>query len=143
MTTGLERIATKARSDQRLVFTSLAHHITPALVQDSLERIPARSSAGVDGMGVDAAKVLMNQWLPEMLGAVHRRGYKPLPVKRVYIPKPGKQKKRPIGIPSITDRCLQNATATVLNAIYEQDFLKCSMGGRAGRSAHQAVATLQ
>ena len=61
---------------------------------------------------------------------------------RVYIPKPGKQEKRPLGVPTISDRALQRSTAQVLSAIYEQDFLPCSFGGRPGRGAHHALATL-
>jgi group II intron reverse transcriptase/maturase len=60
----------------------------------------------------------------------------------VYIPKPGKQEKRPLGVPCVSDRALQRSTAEVLSAIYEQDFLPCSFGGRPGLGAHQALATL-
>jgi len=60
----------------------------------------------------------------------------------VYIPKPGKQEKRPLGVPCVADRALQRSAAQVLSAIYEQDFLPYSFGGRPGRGAHQALATL-
>jgi len=60
----------------------------------------------------------------------------------VYIPKPGKQEKRPLGVPCVADRALQRSAAQVLSAIYEQDFLPCWFGGRPGRSAQQALATL-
>jgi group II intron reverse transcriptase/maturase len=77
-----------------------------------------------------------------MLEAVHRQGYQAPPIRRVYIPKPGKQEKRPLGVPCVSDRALQRSTAEVLSAIYEQDFLPCSFGGRPGLGAHQALATL-
>ena len=77
-----------------------------------------------------------------MLQAVHRHGYHPPAVRRVWIPKPGKAAKRPLGVPGVTDRALQRCTAEVLGAIYEQDFLPCSFGGRPGRGAHHALATL-
>jgi group II intron reverse transcriptase/maturase len=60
----------------------------------------------------------------------------------VYIPKPGKQEKRPLGVPCVADRALQRSVAQVLSAIYEQDFRSCSFGGRPGRGAHQALANL-
>jgi hypothetical protein len=60
----------------------------------------------------------------------------------VFIPKPGKKEKRPLGIPCVTDRALQRSVAAVLGAIYEQDFLPCSFGGRPGLGAHHALATL-
>jgi len=58
------------------------------------------------------------------------------------LPKPGKQEMRPLGVPTVADRALQRSASQVLSAIYEQDFLSCSFGGRTGRGAHQALATL-
>jgi group II intron reverse transcriptase/maturase len=77
-----------------------------------------------------------------MLQSVHQQGYKAPPIRRVYIPKPGKQEKRPLGVPCVSDRALQRSTSEVLSAIYEQDFLPCSFGGRPGRGAHNALSTL-
>src|SRR5215472_16954427 len=77
-----------------------------------------------------------------MLQSMHRQGYQAPDIRRVYIPKPGKQEKRPLGVPCVADRALQRSVAQVLSAIYEQDFLPCSFGGRPGRGAHQALATL-
>jgi group II intron reverse transcriptase/maturase len=77
-----------------------------------------------------------------MLQSVHRQSYRAPPIKRVYIPKPGKQEKRPLGVPSVADRALQRSVSEVLSAIYEQDFLPCSFGGRPELSAHKALATL-
>jgi retron-type reverse transcriptase len=70
------------------------------------------------------------------------QGYQAPPIRRVYIPKPGKQEKRPLGVPCVSDRALQRSTAQVLTAIWEQDFLPCSFGGRPGIGAHHALATL-
>jgi group II intron reverse transcriptase/maturase len=142
MTTGLERIAAKARDEPTLRLTSLAHHITGERVWRNLQQIPERSAPGVDGQTVAQAKKDFTQWIEPMLEAVHRQGYQAPPVRRVYIPKPGKQEKRPIGVPCVCDRALQRTTAEVLSAIDEQDFLPCSFGGRPGRGAHQALATL-
>jgi group II intron reverse transcriptase/maturase len=142
MTTGLERIAAKARDEPKLRLTSLAHHITGERVWRNLQQIPERSAPGVDGQTVAQAKRDFTQWIEPMLEAVHRQGYQAPPVRRVYIPKPGKQEKRPIGVPCVSDRALQRTTAEVLSAIYEQDFLPCSFGGRPGMGAHQALATL-
>lgn len=57
-----------------------------------------------------------------MLQSVHRQGYQAPSIRRVYIPKPGKQEKRPLGVPCVADRALQRSAAQVLSAIYEQDF---------------------
>ena len=141
METKLEEIAAKARKENKLKFTSLCHHVTRELVWESLKRIPNTSAAGIDGMDAKEAKETFEKWIEPMLQAVHRKGYKAPPVKRVWIPKAGKTQKRPIGIPCIADRSLQRSVAKVLSVIYEQDFLPCSFGGRTGLSAHHALAT--
>ena len=142
MATGLERIAAKARSEPKLRFTSLAHHITGERVWENLQQIPSHSAPGVDGQTVAEAKEDFAAWIEPMLEAMHRQGYPAPAVRRVYIPKPGKQEKRPVGVPCVSDRALQRSTAQVLSAIYEQDFLPCSFGGRPGLGAHHALATL-
>lgn len=142
METKLERIAAKARSEPKLRFTSLAHHVTRDRVLRNLLRIPNRSAAGLDGQTVEAAKEGFGEWIEPMLQSVHRRGYRAPAVRRVYIPKPGKQERRPLGVPTVSDRALQRSTAEALAAIYEQDFLPCSFGGRPRLSAHHALATL-
>jgi group II intron reverse transcriptase/maturase len=96
----------------------------------------------VDGQTVTEAKETFGEWIDAMLQSIHRKGYRAPDIRRVYIPKPGKQEKRPLGVPTVSDRALQRSTAQVLSAIYEQDFLPCSFGGRPGRGAHHALATL-
>ena len=142
METGLEQIAEKARGDAKLQFTSLAHHITRERVWKNLQQIPYKSAPGTDGQSVTEAKENFEVWIEPMLQSIHRREYKAPSIRRVYIPKPGKQEKRPLGVPCVSDRALQRTTSQVLSAIYEQDFLDCSFGGRPGRGAHNAVATL-
>ncbi len=141
MQTGLKRIADKARSDTNLKFTSLAHHITDMLVWDSLKHIPRSSAQGVDEQTVNEAKETFSSWVKEMITAMHRCSYRAPVIRRVYIPKPGKSEKRPIGVPTISDRALQRSVYLVLSSIYEQDFLKCSFGGRPGIGAHNALCT--
>ena len=142
MPTGLERIAEKARQEPSLRFTSLAHHLTPKGLWRALHHIPPSTAPGTDGITQPEAVDTFATWAEPMLQAVHRRGYHPPAVRRVWIPKPGKTAKRPLGVPSVADRALQRCVAEVLGAIYEQDFLPCSFGGRPGRGAHHALATL-
>ena len=141
MKTKLEEIAAKALKETDLVFTSLTHHLTKEMIWDSLTHISKDSAIGVDGIDVETAKKQFDQWTEEMLKSVHRKSYKPPAVRRVWIPKPGKTEKRPIGVPCVADRALQRSVAVILNAIYEQDFENCSYGGRPGRSAHNALAS--
>jgi RNA-directed DNA polymerase len=142
MATGLERIAARARCEPKLRFTSLAHHITKERVWENLCQIATDSAPGVDGQTVPEAKESFEVWIEAMLQSVHRQGYPAPNIRRVYIPKPGKQEKRPLGVPCVADRALQRSAAQVLSAVYEQDFLSCSFGGRPGRGAHQALASL-
>jgi group II intron reverse transcriptase/maturase len=142
MATKLEQIAVKARSEPNLRFSSLAHHVTRERVLKNLQQIPKRSAAGVDGQMVEGAKESFAEWIGPMLDSVHRQGYKAPNIRRVYISKPGKTEKRPLGVPTVSDRALQRSTAEVLSAIYEQDFLPCSFGGRPRLGAHRALATL-
>ena len=140
MATELERLAAKARAMTNLQFTSLAHHVTPDLIRKHLDKMPTKTAVGIDKETKTEAKESFGDWASGMIDAMHRRGYKPPPVRRVLIPKPGKSEMRPIGIPTVSDRALQGAVSEVLCAIYEQDFLPCSYGGRPGRSAHQALS---
>ena len=142
MPTGLERIAEKARQEPTLRFTSLAHHLTQEGLWKALHHISPSTSPGTDGVTQPDAVDTFATWAEPMLQAVHRHGYHPPAVRRVWIPKPGKAAKRPLGVPGVADRALQRCTAEVLGAIYEQDFLPCSFGGRPGRGAHHALATL-
>ena len=142
METGLERVAAKARSEPKLRFTSLAHHITTKRVWENLCEMRTDSAPGTDGQTVPDAKESFGEWIEPMLQSIHRQGYQAPSIRRVYIPKPGKKEKRPLGVPCVADRALQRSVAQVLSAIYEQEFLPCSFGGRPGRGAHQALATL-
>jgi len=142
MITGLEGVAAKARKETKLVFTSLAHHVSRDLIKESLEHTPLDSAVGIDGIDVGTARKTFDQWIEEMEASIHRQSYHAPAVRRVWIPKPGKEEKRPIGVPCVADRTLQRSVATVLNAIYEEDFLNCSFGGRPGRGQHNALVTI-
>ena len=83
MATKLEGIAAKARSETNVQFTSLCHHVTKARVWRSLNHIFSQSAPGIDGIEVNEAKETFENWIPPMLQAVHRKGYKAPPVRRV------------------------------------------------------------
>jgi RNA-directed DNA polymerase len=142
MVTGLERIAAKARSEKNAQFTSLTHHITKERILGNLKQIPKKTSVGTDGINRDDCMKYFLENYESVLNSIHNKGYKAPPVRRVYIPKPGKSEKRPIDVPTILDRALQRTVSEVLSNIYEQDFLNCSFGGRPQKSAHNALCTL-
>lgn len=99
-----------------------------------------RGAAGIDGMTVDQIDGYFRVHGTEIKTAIMEMKYQPQPVRRVYIPKPnGKQ--RPLGIPTVVDRVIQQAVAQVLTGIYEPYFSNYSYGFRPGRSAHDAMNT--
>ena len=97
-----------------------------------------RGAPGVDKMTVQEVEQWFNQYKEDLISKILNKQYKPMPVKRVYIPKPnGKQ--RPLGIPTVVDRVIQQAMLQVLNEIYEPVFSEHSYGFRPNRSAHMAM----
>ncbi len=97
---------------------------------------------GIDGVTAADYEVNLEANLLDLLDRIKSGRYRAPPVRRTYIPKAdGSQ--RMLGIPTFEDKVAQRAVTMVLEEIYEQDFLPCSYGFRPGRSAHQALRTLQ
>jgi RNA-directed DNA polymerase len=106
-------------------------------------RLTRRGGApGIDGVTAADYEVNLEANLLDLLERIKSGRYRAPPVRRAYIPKAdGSQ--RMLGIPTFEDKVAQRAITMVLEEIYEQDFLSCSYGFRPGRSAHQALRTLQ
>lgn len=101
-----------------------------------------RGSPGVDGMTVQQLPGYLCEHWPTIKEQLLRGAYKPQPVKRVEISKPGGGVRR-LGIPTVVDRFIQQAILQVLQARWDSTFSESSYGFRPGRSAHQAVAQAQ
>ena len=99
-------------------------------------------SPGIDGMRVDALGDYLRRHWTEIRARLLKGTYRPQPVRRVEIPKPGGGL-RPLGIPTVLDRLIQQALLQVLQADWDGSFSEHSYGFRPGRSAHQAVASAQ
>lgn len=99
-----------------------------------------RGAAGADGQSVESIVARAAQLLPLMRTEVSRGRYRPLEVKRVWIPKPGSDEPRGLGIPTVSDRWLQQAIHQVLSPIFEPTFHHSSHGFRPHRGAHTAMA---
>src|SRR5215831_18694860 len=138
---GLRRVREAAKRDKRLRFTALLHHVSVALLMNSFYALKRGAAPGVDGLTWQEYETDLGERLEELHSRVHRGTYRALPSKRAYIPKPdGRQ--RPLGIAALEDKIVQHAVGTVLNQIYEEDFLGFSYGFRPGRRTHDALDAL-
>ena len=97
-----------------------------------------KGAPGVDKMTVNEIDDYFNKHMDEIKTNIMSKKYKPLPVRRVYIPKPN-GKERPLGIPAVKDRVVQQAVAQVLSAMYDEHFSEHSYGFRPNRSAKGAI----
>jgi RNA-directed DNA polymerase len=141
VTQALDRIRRTARERKKERFTALLHHINPDLLEAAFFALKEHAAAGVDGVTWRDYEQDLEGNLADLHARVHRGAYRPLPSRRVYIPKSdGRQ--RPLAIAALEDKIVQRATAAVLNAIYEEDFLGYSYGFRPGRDAHDAMDAL-
>ncbi|MCX8566578.1 MAG: group II intron reverse transcriptase/maturase [Glomeribacter sp. 1016415] len=138
---GLEGIRNAARRNKKLRFTALLHHVTPSLLMDSFYALRKEAAAGVDGVTWQGYESQLSKRVHELHQEIHTGAYRAKPSRRVHIPK-ADGKLRPLGIAALEDKIVQQAVATVLNAIYEQDFLGFSYGFRQGRGQHDALDAL-
>jgi group II intron reverse transcriptase/maturase len=104
-----------------------------------------RGAPGVDGLTIEAVEESgVAAFLDEIAAALKERSYRPAPLRRVRIPKPGRAgETRPLGIPTLRDRVVMTAAKIVLEPIFEADFLPVSFGFRPKRSARQALEAIR
>jgi RNA-directed DNA polymerase len=138
----LARVRQVAERDKQVRFTTLLHHIYNV---DHLRRayyaLKREAAPGIDGETWQHYGEALEENLQDLSGRLARGAYRARPVRRAYIPKAdGGQ--RPLGVPTLEDKIVQRATAEVLHAIYEADFLGFSYGFRPGRSPHHALDAL-
>jgi RNA-directed DNA polymerase len=97
-------------------------------------------SPGVDGVTFERIEARgVGDWLEELTKELREKTYRPEAVRRVWIPKPGTTKQRPLGVPRIKDRVVQMAAVFILEPIFEADLPEEQYGYRRGRSAHDAI----
>ena len=143
MARDLTRIGERARQEPEARFTSIYHYVTDVdHLRACYAALPGKRAAGIDGVGKEEYGQNLEAKLNELNAKLGRLGYRPQPVRRVYIPKPGTKKQRPLGILCFEDKLVEAALVRVLEQIYEADFVESSYGYRPGRTQHQALDQL-
>jgi len=137
----LERIGERAREKKQEQFTNLLSHIKVPLLRQAYMRLRKDAAAGVDGETWSSYGRDLEARLLDLQDRVHRGGYHPAPVRRVHIAK-GDGRSRPLGIPTLEDKLLQEAVRMLLQPIYENEFVGFSYGFRPGRNQHGALDAL-
>ena len=137
----LEAVRQAARQSKEVRFTALLHHITVDLLKQSYNALKRDAAPGIDGVTWRTYGENLEEKLKDLHERVHRGSYRARPAKRSYIPK-ADGSKRPLSIWCLEDKIVQQAVVTVLEAIYEEDFVGFSYGFRPGRGQHDALDAL-
>ena len=139
--TDMQWIRQRATQKPKEKWTNLLSHIQVPLLEKAYHSLRKRAAVGVDGVTWEAYGERLGERLHDLAGRVHRGSYHPQPVRRVEIPK-GNGSLRPIGIPALEDKIVQQAARWLLEPIYEAEFVGFSYGFRPNRSAHDALDAL-
>jgi RNA-directed DNA polymerase len=133
----------KHGTPQERIPTMVEQVLDPQNLSQAWKRVKAnKGAAGIDGMSVEAFPAFAREHWPRIARGLMEGTYRPAPVRRVWIPKPDGSK-RPLGVPTVLDRVIQQAIAQVLGPLFEVDFSEHSYGFRPGRNAHEAVAVVE
>ena len=137
----LERVRQVARQRKKERFTARLHHVDPAMLRTAFYALKRDAAPGVDGMTWETYEQGLDQRIEDLHARVKSGAYRALPSRRSYIPKEDGSK-RPLAVAALEDKIVQRATAAVLSAIFEEDFLGFSYGFRPRRSQHDALDAL-
>lgn len=141
MTTKLQAITFKAQSSPNHRFQNLYGLLNSDLLHQSWGQLNKQGAAGIDGVTTNTYKSSLLENITRIEEELREKTYRCSDIKRVFIPK-ANGKERPLGLPTVEDKLLQQSVSQVLQSIWEQDFLPNSYGYRPNKSAHQAVHSL-
>jgi len=139
--TFLQRMGERAKQKPKEKWTTLLSHIKVPLLKEAYRRLRKNAAAGVDEVTWAEYGERLDERLVDLQDRIHRGSYHPQPVRRVLIPK-GDGKTRPLGIPAVEDKVVQQAARMILEPIYEAEFMGFSYGFRPKRSQHDALDAL-
>ena len=138
---GLAGVRKAAREGKERKFTALLHHLTVTRLRESFYALKRKAAPGVDGVRWQEYEAGLEDRINDLHSRVHRGAFRVKPSRRAYILKTdGRQ--RPLGVAALEDKIVQQAVATILHQIYEEDFRGFSYGFRPGRSQHMALDAL-
>lgn len=120
----------------------LMKYINKESLKEQHEKQKRGKATGIDNVTKEEYESNIDENIENLLERMKQFKYRPQSVRRVYIPKPGSTKKRPLGIPAYEDKLVQGVMAEILTQIYEPKFLDMSYGFRPGRSCHDAIDRL-
>ena len=138
METKLARIAKLAKEKPKEQFTSLYHLLNKEMLLKCHAELEANKAAGIDQVTKEEYERNLERNIDSLVERLKKKGYRPQPVRRTYIPKDEKSV-RPLGILAYEDKIVQRGLNKLLQAIYEQDFVNHSYGFRPGRNCHDAL----
>jgi group II intron reverse transcriptase/maturase len=141
----LERIGKNSAANRDEIFTRLYRYmLRPDIYFVAYGKLYANKGAATKGVNEDTADGFSESKITDIIEMLSNESYQPSPVRRAYIPKKSDPtKKRPLGLPTFTDKLVQEALRMILEAVYEPIFLNSSHGFRSKRSCHTALTSLK
>ncbi len=134
----LSSISKCAKENKTFQFESLAHHLNVEFLKDCYNNLARNKAVGIDKISWQEYNSNLDKNLIKLVQKLKNKSFRPLPAKRVYIPK-GNGETRPLGISTIENKIVESGISRILQSIYEMDFLECSYGFRPKKNTHQAL----
>ena len=133
-----ERKDIKYYAQRNIKIENLIHFVNKETLKEQHRKQQRNKASGIDKITKDKYTLKLDENIENLIERMKKFSYKPLPVRRTYIPK-ANGKLRPLGIPAYEDKLVQGIMADILNEIYECKFLECSYGFRPNKNCHQAI----
>ena len=133
-----ERKDIKYYAQRNIKLENLIHFVNKETLKEQHRKQQGNKASGIDKMTKEEYEIKLEENIDNLIERMKKFSYKPLPVRRTYIPKIN-GKLRPLGIPAYEDKLVQGVMANILNEVYECKFLECSYGFRPNKNCHQAI----